>query len=113
MGLFTDAERRRWQHRGAVTLAELLTEADEASLPPLVWELALTSALYGRSVAVNMAERRAEFEAWASFFGEHGQRRPEQSLGGKTRLRVLRRGYGRAPGVDVAVLADVYDEGEG
>jgi hypothetical protein len=117
MGLFTDpvtdAERRGWQRRGALALVDLLAEAREAGLPPLVWELAMTSALYGRSLAVNMPERRAEFEAWAAFFGEHGQRRAEQSFGGKTRLRVLRRRYGREPGVDVAVLADIYDQTDG
>lgn len=109
-GPVTDAERRGWQLRDARALLNLLAAAHEAGLPPLVWELGLTG-LYGRSVAVNMPERRAEFDAWAQFFGDAGNRPAEQTYNGKTRLRVVCR-YGAAPGVNVAVITDIYETEE-
>lgn len=110
-GPVTNVERLGWQRHNTTALAELLAAAQKADLPAIAWQFGLTSGLVGRCLAHEPAECRAQFEAWATFLGEV-ERWPERSRGGHTHLHATRKAYGPRPGVDVVIVADLYDEGD-
>jgi hypothetical protein len=113
-GPVTDAERRGWQIRDVAALADLLNAAHKAGLPPIAWHIGHLGGLLGTCTDPNPAQCRAEFDAWAEFIRAQGGEPhdwPEQRVGGRLRLRAGRRKCGPHK-VDVAVIADIYDEGE-
>ncbi|MFE9200414.1 hypothetical protein ACFYMH_30880 [Streptomyces albidoflavus] len=66
----TAAYHYRWQATAHRVLGELLTEAEEHRLPPLMWTLAPTGALTGEaSVLDGRTEQRAAIKAWADHLG--------------------------------------------
>jgi hypothetical protein len=106
-GPVTDADRRHWQRRGAVTLVDLLASAASSELPPLHWQLGPTSMLVGQCLDPDMAQRKAAFEAWAAFLSPGG-RRSETFANGTTYLRVECRDWNGHQGTDVVVLAQIH-----
>ena len=61
----------RWQAKGHRILGELLTTAEQAGLPGLMWTLATTGALTGETTGLGSTteEQRAELTAWARHLG--------------------------------------------
>ena len=106
-GPVTDSERRGWQRRDALALVDLLADAHKADLPPIVWQVGATGGLLGRCLTADPSARRAEFEAWAAFLAPVS-RWPEHTHAGRTHLHATRERTGA--GVEVVVIADLYDE---
>lgn len=66
----TTAYHYRWQATAHRVLGELLAEAEEHRLPPLIWTLAPTGALTGEaSILDGRTEQRAAIAAWAAHLG--------------------------------------------
>lgn len=61
----------RWQAKGHRILGELLSAAEQAELPSLMWTLATTGALTGETTGLGTTndEQRAELAAWARHLG--------------------------------------------
>ncbi|MEU3182519.1 hypothetical protein ABZ685_30525 [Streptomyces albidoflavus] len=66
----TTAYRYRWQATAHRVLGELLAEAEEHQLPPLMWTLAPTGAITGEASSLDgHTVQRAAVTAWAAHLG--------------------------------------------
>ncbi len=123
LGQTDDTDRRRWQREKANRLIELLAAGANAELPPVTWSVPATGALYARAMDNEPSERRAAFEAWATWLeGRYGhedrltvERWPEREHGGYIHLHIVvakNIGTGR-PLAEIVVTADVATDDEG
>jgi hypothetical protein len=111
LGPVTAAERRGWQRRNALALVELLKAAHEGDLPPLAWSVTTVTGLVGRCTEMGAQAQREAFEAWATFLAPV-ERWPERRNSDRTHLHATRERYGTGQGVQVVIMADLYDEPE-
>jgi hypothetical protein len=109
LGPVTDAERRGWQRRNAFALVELLKAANDVDLPPLAWSVTTVTGLVGRCTEMGAQAQREAFEAWAKFLAPV-KRWPERRNSDRIHLHATRERYGAGPGVQVVIMADLYDE---
>lgn len=107
LGPVTDADLRRWQRRRHDLLGEFLTLADERGLPVLSWKVG-NHALVGEAHQPNHAARRHAWEAWVTAL-DLDRWEPSTSASGRTHLHAITRDW-QSRGVDVAVVADVWDD---
>lgn len=107
LGPVTDADLRRWQRRRYEMLGEFLDLAEERGLPVLSWKVG-NHALVGEAAGPDHAARRRAWEAWVTALGLD-KWAPSTSAAGRTHLHAVTRGW-EGRGVDVAVIADVWDD---
>ncbi|WP_103348697.1 hypothetical protein [Amycolatopsis sp. CA-128772] len=74
---------REQQVRKAHALAEMLTAASEAEIPPMVWTVNAVagSCLYGEIDDPFDTTPQATFDAWVQFLGLHVNRRGDRAGG--------------------------------
>jgi hypothetical protein len=117
LGPIDDTDRRRWQREKANRLIELLAAGANAELPPVTWSVPASGALYARAMDSEPAQRRAVFEAWATWLeGRYRaadrltvERWPEREHNGYVHLHIVVAkdiGTGR-PLAEIVVTADV------
>lgn len=107
LGPVTDADRRRWQDRAYKLLGELLERGWEHDLPPIFWRLKDSAVIVGEPVG--SGDKRAVWEAWVTVLELDRWAEQPPTGSGRVHLHAVTKDW-RGRHVDVAVIADVWEE---
>jgi hypothetical protein len=80
-------------------------------VPTLRAQTSTVTGLVGRCTEMGAQAQREAFEAWATFLAPV-ERWPERRNSDRTHLHATRERYGTGQGVQVVIMADLYDEPE-